>query len=93
MVGSLQLEFAERTTIVSVCNRSGAPDESVRFIPAVGDDVRISSTRIREMTSTRPSRRLYKALESLALSPEILVELVQHRRQHRRQGGQYTEYS
>lgn len=80
MIESIQAESAQRTAKVRVCSRRGAPDEWVRFIPASDDTVLISSTEIRDIITTCPSHHLYERLESIALHPEILVELVQHRR-------------
>jgi hypothetical protein len=69
-----------KSKTVSVCSRQGAPGKTIRFIAGEDQMNELSSTQIRRLIETVESERLQARLGSLALNPDILVELIQVRR-------------
>lgn len=71
------LESSKRTEVVRECRRKDAPEQWIRFNPARGDTMHISSTQTRNLIATCPSEKLCDKIQLLSLHPETLVRFVQ----------------
>ncbi|EXJ86726.1 hypothetical protein A1O3_03679 [Capronia epimyces CBS 606.96] len=85
LMETLRSDDMSKTESVSICYRKAVPTHSIRFIPAQGEIVHISSTLIRTIIEECEPARLEEELKDIALHPEILVEFV--RAQVPRHGG------
>jgi hypothetical protein len=75
-------EHIHNTRSIHICRGNGGKGETIRFIHANDKIGNISSTHIQHIISTSTPEALEKYLESLVLSPKILVELIETRRRN-----------
>ena len=77
MVDAQFEDAIEENNSIAVCHRRGCPETTIRFVPAKSQMMDFSSTRVREIIQSNVShKQLFKNLQKLVMSPEILLEML-----------------
>ncbi|PVH94174.1 hypothetical protein DM02DRAFT_602932 [Periconia macrospinosa] len=82
LIDDIRSEHKDEMNAIRVCARKGVIKDTIRFISSKDQVDDISSTRIRQIIEAGTPETLQDRLESFALNPDILLNIIQTRGWH-----------